>query len=112
MSLTCVLNALIERRWTILPGFDVEPWEIASAAGVVRDAGEELQLGLDRLGLEVHTLLDGWSGRAGASFADGWQEWRAGAVDVLRALDSMAQLLDATGRGYAAAESANMDAAR
>lgn len=95
-----------------LPGFDVEPWELASAANLVRDTGEELRAGLNRLRLEVDTLLDGWRGRAGTRFTDGWQEWRAGAAEVLGALDSIAGLLDHTGHGYEAAEAANVGAVR
>jgi WXG100 family type VII secretion target len=94
----------------VLPGFDTEPWEIASAAGLVRDAGDELRAGLRRLGLDVGTLLDGWRGQAGTTFANGWNEWQAGASDVLTALDTMAQLLDCTGHGYDEAESASVSA--
>ena len=93
-----------------MPGFDVEPWEIASAAGVVREVGDELQVGLNRLELDVETLLAAWRGPAGAAFAGGWTQWQAGAADVLAALGAMAQLLDATGHGYEAAESANVGA--
>jgi WXG100 family type VII secretion target len=93
-----------------VPGFDAEPWEIASAAAVVREVGDELQLGLNRLDLDVERLLAAWHGPAGAAFAAGWSQWQAGAADVLVALDAMARLLDATGHGYEAAESANVGA--
>ncbi|MGH8963645.1 MAG: WXG100 family type VII secretion target [Jatrophihabitantaceae bacterium] len=93
-----------------MPGFETEPWEIASAAGVVRDVSDELRAGLSRLDLDVETLLDGWRGQAGAAFANGWHEWQVGASDVLGALDMMAQLLDATAHGYDTAESASVSA--
>jgi WXG100 family type VII secretion target len=91
-----------------MSGFATEPWELASAAGLVRDVGQELQVGLSRLGLDVETLLDGWRGPAGTSFAAGWTEWRAGASDVLGALGTMARLLDSTAHDYDGAESANV----
>jgi WXG100 family type VII secretion target len=90
-----------------MSGFAVEPGELASAAASVRDAGEHLQHGLARLTLDVETLLDGWHGGAGSSFAAAWDQWRVGAAEVLAAAGEMAQLLEATGRGYSAAEAAN-----
>ncbi|MEO8889789.1 MAG: WXG100 family type VII secretion target [Jatrophihabitantaceae bacterium] len=93
-----------------MPGFDVEPWEIASTAGLVGEVGEQLRAGLNRLGLDVESLLAGWHGQAGVAFAGGWDEWQAGASDVLTALDAMAQLLERAGQGYGSAESANVSA--
>lgn len=93
-----------------LTGFTTEPWELAAAAGLTHEVGTELRSGLRRLELDVDALLAGWQGAAGRSFADGWSQWRAGASDVLAALEAMGQLLAATGRGYEGAESASVSA--
>jgi ESAT-6 family protein len=94
----------------VMPGFEVAPWELDAAAGAVRAADEQLRDGLARLALDVRTLLDGWRGGAGSAFEQAWDRWYAGAVDVLEATESMARLLGATGRGYVAAEAANVGA--
>jgi len=93
-----------------MSGFEVAPWELDAAADAVRTADEQLRDGVARLALDVQTLLDGWRGAASSAFAQAWEGWYAGAVDVLEATESMARLLGATGRGYEAAESANAGA--
>jgi WXG100 family type VII secretion target len=93
-----------------MPGFEIAPWELDAAAAAVRTADEQLRDGLARLALDVQTLLDGWRGAAGSAFARAWDGWYCGAIDVLEATESMARLLGATGRGYVAAETANVGA--
>lgn len=49
----------------------------------------------------VEALLSGgWTGSAADGFAHGWEQWHAGATEVLDALRSMGHLLGNTGRDY------------
>ena len=65
----------------------------------------------DAISRDVATLLDGgWTGIAAEAFDDGWEEWRAGAAEVLAALATMRHLVadvhvDLTERDAAAAAS-------
>ena len=62
-----------------------------------RTALADLDRGVDRLtdrrrsiSRDVATLLDGgWTGTAAEAFDRGWQEWEAGAAEVLAALATM-----------------------
>lgn len=66
----------------------------------------EVDTGADSLGstrrraaTHVGRLLDGgWSGAAADSFADAWEEWLAGADQVLDGLRSIGAALELTGR--------------
>jgi len=66
-----------------------------------RAALVDLDRGVDRLtdyrdgtGREVAALLDGgWAGIAADAFDRGWEQWRAGAAEVLAALASMRDLV-------------------
>ncbi|MGH3624215.1 MAG: WXG100 family type VII secretion target, partial [Sciscionella sp.] len=50
---------------------------------------------------EVAALLSGgWQGSAAEGFAQGWEQWHAGANDVLEALATMGRLLGTTGQNY------------
>lgn len=65
----------------------------------LRATADELRATQRRLEGEVATVLDGgWRGSAASSFAGGWEEWRAGAADVLDGLEAMAALLAAAHR--------------
>jgi WXG100 family type VII secretion target len=94
-----------------VPGFDVEPWQLAAAAGLTREVSEQARAALSRVDIEVDTLLARWRGPAAAHFAAGWQRWRSGALQTLAGLDAAGELLEATGRSYASAESASVSAA-
>jgi WXG100 family type VII secretion target len=49
----------------------------------------------EAIGREVESLLRGWTGIAGAAFAEGWAQWQTGATEVLDGLMAMGRLLDA-----------------
>ena len=55
---------------------------------------EQLSGCRDRVSRDVATLLDGgWTGIAADAFDAGWEEWRAGAGEVLAALTVMRHLV-------------------
>jgi WXG100 family type VII secretion target len=49
----------------------------------------------DAIDREVDALMRGWTGIAGAAFAEGWADWQRGALEVLEGLRAVALLLDA-----------------
>jgi WXG100 family type VII secretion target len=51
----------------------------------------------------------GWRGQAANGFAQGWDQWQAGASDVITALREMADLLSTTGRNYATTDQSAAD---
>ena len=46
----------------------------------------------------------GWTGVAADSFVDAWEEWKAGATDVLEGLTAMGDLLEAAHRDFVASD--------
>jgi uncharacterized protein YukE len=43
----------------------------------------------------VDALLDTWTGIAGDTFAEAWEAWQRGALEVLGGLQAMGRLLEA-----------------
>ena len=87
-------------------GFDVTSVELQLCGSLLTQLGAEVRDQLSAVGSEVDELLDaGWRGQAADGFAQGWRQWQTGAHEVIDGLESMAQLLGATGRDYDAAES-------
>jgi WXG100 family type VII secretion target len=86
-----------------MSGFDVSPAELQSSRKFVDDVANSLIHEVAAVSLTVDGLLDdgGWTGRSAAAFAGGWQDWKTGARNTLRALDVMADLLGLVGRDFA-----------
>jgi WXG100 family type VII secretion target len=66
---------------------------LAAIADVQRGAavlGDEREA----IAREVDALLDTWTGIAGDAFAEGWEEWQRGVLEVLDGLRVMARLLE------------------
>lgn len=76
--------------------------ELHSAAARLRDAGQRLQDGLSSVDLETSQLLgSGWTGDAASAFGNAWEQWHSGAGQVVRGLQTMADLLTVAGKEYA-----------
>lgn len=76
--------------------------ELRSAAVRLRDTGQRLQDGLSSMDLETRQLLDsGWNGDAAAAYGPAWDQWHSGAGQVIRGLQTMAELLTLAGKEYA-----------
>jgi WXG100 family type VII secretion target len=62
----------------------------------------------DHVDLQVRGFLEaGWTGPAAESFSAAWDDWTAGASDVLDGLVAMGQLLDAAYADYVAQDEAS-----
>jgi WXG100 family type VII secretion target len=48
----------------------------------------------EAIGREVNALLEAWTGIAGDAFAEAWEEWQRGALEVLDGLQAMGRLLE------------------
>lgn len=84
-----------------MDGFDVTPVELQVCGATLADISREVHDTMRSLKNEMDALFgEGWTGTAAKGFAQGWEEWQAGATDVLDALKSMGHLLGATGRDY------------
>ena len=65
------------------------------AVAGLHDAAARLTSCRDRAARSVDALLGSWRGTASSAYAAGWDEWSAGAAQVLDGLATMATLLDA-----------------
>ena len=76
--------------------------ELQAAAERLRDAGQRMQDGLSGVDLETRQLLgSGWKGDAASAYGPAWDQWHTGAGQVIRGLQTMADLLNLAGREYA-----------
>lgn len=93
-----------------MEGFDVTPVELQVCGSLLADLSREVHDQMRTLKTEVDGLLNGgWTGSAANGFAEGWEQWHAGAVEVLDALKSMGHLLGATGRDYGLTDGTSAD---
>lgn len=75
--------------------------ELQAAAERLRDAGQRLQDGLSGVDLETRQLLgSGWKGDAASAYGPAWDQWHTGAGQVIRGLQTMADLLNLAGKEY------------
>lgn len=85
--------------------------ELHAAAERLRDAGQRLQDGLSSVDLETRQLLgSGWKGGAASAYAPAWDQWHTGAGQVVRGLQTMADLLNLAGKEYAKTDQQSGDA--
>ncbi|MFB1294291.1 WXG100 family type VII secretion target [Mycobacterium sp. pW049] len=85
--------------------------ELHAAAERLRDAGQRLQDGLSSVDLETRQLLgSGWKGGAASAYAPAWDQWHTGAGQVVRGLQTMADLLNIAGKEYAKTDQQSGDA--
>ncbi|MBX7448551.1 WXG100 family type VII secretion target [Mycolicibacterium sp. 3033] len=76
--------------------------ELQAASERLRDAGQRMQDGLSSVDLETRQLLgSGWKGGAASAYGPAWDNWHDGAGQVVRGLQTMADLLSLAGKEYA-----------
>lgn len=96
-----------------MTGFGADPVELQICGSALTEIRAELSTELTTLRGEMDTLFStGWHGQAATGFAQGWDDWRAGAETVLAALGSMADLLNDTGRTYSTTDDSSADRLR
>jgi WXG100 family type VII secretion target len=94
-------------------GFEAVPVELQVCGSMVTEIGDELRTELNTLRMEMDALFNtGWQGRAANGFAQGWEQWQAGAQEVRTALREMADLLTTTGRNYGVTDQSASDQVR
>jgi WXG100 family type VII secretion target len=82
-------------------GFDATPVELQVCGSMLSQIKDEVDNQVRVLRGEVEALIGGgWQGTAAEGFAAGWEQWHAGAMQVLAALDTMGRLLGRTGQNY------------
>ena len=80
---------------------------------MLADLSQEIHTVMRTFVGEVDAVLGGgWQGGAARGFAQGWDQWKTGANDVLDALRSVGHLLGATGRDYGVTDGTSADALR
>ncbi|VEG58327.1 WXG100 family type VII secretion target [Mycolicibacterium aurum] len=85
--------------------------ELHAGAERLRDAGQRLQDGLSSVDLETRQLLgSGWKGDAASAYLPAWDQWHTGAGQVVRGLQTMADLLNLAGKEYAKTDQQSGDA--
>ncbi|MGH3853820.1 MAG: WXG100 family type VII secretion target [Pseudonocardiaceae bacterium] len=84
-----------------MTGFDVSTTGVFACSKQLAELAHELDAELKDVGSVVDALLKaGWRGQAASGFAQGWDEWQAGAAQVQGALARMSQLLGTAGGNY------------
>lgn len=74
----------------------------------VRDGAGRLHKDRDDIDRRITAYLGaGWTGVAADSFVEAWDDWKAGATDVLDGLVAMAELLEAAHADYLAQDDAS-----
>ncbi|HEV7651441.1 MAG TPA: WXG100 family type VII secretion target [Actinophytocola sp.] len=96
-----------------MDGFDATPAELQICGSMLAQIGDDIRTELTTLQGEMDALLgSGWHGQAANGFAQGWDQWRTGAHDVLDALHDMAGLLNTTGQSYRSTDDSSADTLR
>lgn len=69
------------------------PAEVSDAGQYVQQTARSMIDGIRRADTEVAGLMSSWSGSAAEAYRAGWEETRAGALQVLEALHDVGELL-------------------
>lgn len=80
--------------------FVVVPAVVSDTGRFVQDTASSLRSGVQSADTEVTALLTTWKGNAADAYSVGWEETKAGALEVLDALATMADLLGVSATGF------------
>ncbi|MGV9675260.1 WXG100 family type VII secretion target [Nocardia sp. NPDC003482] len=78
------------------PALAVVPAHVQDAGRFVQQTAEALISGIHSGDKEIQGLMSTWKGAAASAYLAGWEETRRGALEVLEALRSLAELLGVT----------------
>ncbi|MFR9751407.1 WXG100 family type VII secretion target [Nocardia sp. 004] len=85
------------------PSISVVPEEIREVGQYVGAVAEALRAALDSAAEDVESLVDGsWTGDAATEFGQGWTDVRDGGIQILTALNGMAEKLGVSADAYQA----------
>lgn len=84
-----------------MSGFDAAPEELQACGARLAQISDDVRAEMHTLIGEMDALLGGgWQGAAASGFVAGWEQWQAGAQDILDGLSGVGRLLGETGRNY------------
>jgi WXG100 family type VII secretion target len=92
---------------TTAPAFAMVPDTVRSAGAYVQQTAAALVQGIHTADADIRDLTATWKSAAADAYVAGWEETRKGALEVLEALNTMADLL-----GVSAASIADTDTTR
>ncbi|NEW42504.1 WXG100 family type VII secretion target [Nocardia cyriacigeorgica] len=78
----------------------VDPAVMSEAATFLGGLAQNLITALREVDADVDTLMGSWKSPAATAFAGGWDEARAGGLEVLDSLGEMAELLGVQGLDF------------
>jgi WXG100 family type VII secretion target len=94
----------------LVGGFDATPVELQVCGSMLTQISQDVRTEMRVLQQEMDALLGGgWQGSAANGFAQGWEQWRRGASEVLDALHTMGRLLGDTGANYQAGDTGSAE---
>ncbi|WP_280263813.1 WXG100 family type VII secretion target [Nocardia wallacei] len=76
--------------------FALPPDHVRDAGQYTQQTAQALADGIRSADSEIQGLMATWKGRAADAYLTGWDEARDAAIDVLEALETMAELLGVT----------------
>lgn len=86
---------------------EVVPEHVADAGRFVQLTADELVNGLRSLDTDVAGLLESWKGTSANTYRAGWAETKQGAVEVLEALATIAELLGVNSQTFTDQDQSN-----
>lgn len=90
--------------------FAMVPDTVRSAGAFVQQTAESLVAGIHSADSEVQGLASTWKGAAADAYAEGWEDTRKAALEVLEALHTMAELLGMTAASITDQDTSRADA--
>ncbi len=87
--------------------FAIVPEHVSDAGQYVQRTAQTLVNGVRSADADVQGLMSSWKGTAATAYSTGWEETRDGALQVLEALNTMAELLGVVGVEYTGTDTAN-----
>jgi WXG100 family type VII secretion target len=92
--------------------FTIVPDHVSDAGKYVQQTAETLVNGVRAADTDVQGLMSTWKGTAATAYVNGWDETRDGALDVLEALNTMAELLGVVATECKATDTTNANSVR
>ncbi|WP_280458131.1 WXG100 family type VII secretion target [Nocardia carnea] len=89
------------------PGLQVIPDHVLDAGRFVQLTADQLVNALHSLDTDIDAVLAVWKGHSANAYRSGWDETKRGAVEVLEALSTIAELLGVTTESFVEQDDTN-----